>query len=71
MKHYRFLNTLSERLAEKKSILPAVAMNWLHTKICFAQMRVLILCVRGSRNPRHQQSLNSTDIALSNFSAKI
>ena len=30
-----FLNTLSERLAEKKSILPAVAMNWLRTKICF------------------------------------
>ena len=37
-----FLNTLSERLAEKKSILPAVAMNWLRTKICFAQMRALI-----------------------------
>ena len=66
-----FLNTLSERLAEKKSILPAVAMNWLSTEICCAQVRALILCVRGSRNPWHQHSFNSTDIALSNFNAKI
>ena len=68
---YHFQNTRSERLAEKKSILPAVAMNWLHTKICFAQMQALIICIRGSRNPWHQHSFNSTDIALSNFNAKI
>ena len=43
---YHFLNTLSARLAEKKSILPVVAMNWLRTEICFAmQMQALILCV--------------------------
>ena len=42
---YYFLNTLSERMSEKKNILPAVAMNWLRTKICFAQMQALILCV--------------------------
>ena len=62
---YHFQNTHSERLAEKKSILPAVAMNWLRTKICFAQMRALIICVRGSRNPWHQHIFNSTGIALS------
>ena len=59
---YHFLNTLSARLAEKKSILPVVAMNWLRTEICFAQMPALILCVRGSRNPWHQHSFNSTGI---------
>ncbi len=51
---YYFLDTLSEQLSKKRGIPPGVAMNWLRTKICFAQTRALILCIRGSRNPWHK-----------------
>ena len=46
-------------------------MNWLRTKICFAQMRALILCVRGSRSLWHRPTLNATDIELSNLDSDI
>ena len=68
---HHFLNTLSEQLSDKKGILPGVVMNWLHTKICFAQMRALILCVRGSRSLWHRPTLNATDIELSNIDSDI
>ena len=61
---HHFLNTLSEQFSDKKGILPGVVMNWLRTKICFAQMRALILCVRGSRSLWHRPTLNATDIEL-------
>ena len=68
---HHFLNTLSEQLSDKKGILPGVVMNWLRTKICFAQMRALILCVRGSRSLWHRPTLNATDIELSNLDSDI
>jgi hypothetical protein len=46
-------------------------MNWLRTKICFAQIRALILCVRGSRTPWYQHTLDSTDIALKMMSTPV
>ena len=68
---HHFLNTLSEQLSDKKDILPGVVMNWLRTKICFAQMRALILCVRGSRSLWHRPTLNATNIELSNLDSDI
>ena len=64
---YHFLNTLSEQLSKKRGIPPGVAMNWLRTKICFAQTRALILCIRGSRNPWHKPIFYSTNIILSYY----
>ena len=68
---HHFLNTLSEQLSDKKGILPGVVMNWLRTKICFAQMRALIFCVRGSRSLWHRPTLNAKEIELSNLDSDI
>ena len=38
---------------------------------CPNKLRALILCVRGSRTPWYQHTLDSTDIALSNLNANI
>ena len=68
---HHFLSTLSEQLSDKKGILPGVVMNWLRTKICFAQMRAQILYVRGSRSVWHRPTLNATDIEQSNLDSDI
>ena len=62
-----FYKRLSEKLAEKRNITISEATCFIRTKINFSLIKSLVLCIRGSRSLRSDESsIAETDIVLAN-----
>ena len=62
-----FCKRLSEKLAEKQYISISKATCFIRTKINFSLVKSLVLCIRGSRSLRsNESSIADTDIVLAN-----
>ena len=62
-----FYKRLSEKLADKRNISISEATCFIRTKINFSLVKSLVLCIRGSRSLRSDESsIADTDIVLAN-----
>ena len=62
-----FFKRLSEKLAEKRNLTTSEATCFIRTKISFALVKALVLCIRGSRGARERPCpVSETDIVLVN-----
>ena len=68
-----FYNKVSEKLADKRNISTSDATCYIRTRINFSLIRSLVLCIRGSRSVRkdNSSSVAETDIALANAMSEI
>ena len=44
-----FYSWLSQLISDKRNLLKSITMNWIRTKVCFALLKLSLLCLRGSR----------------------
>jgi len=64
-----FYKKLSEKFWENRNISTSEATCFIRTKLSFPLIKLLVLCIRGSRSVRENQQscpIDKTDIALSN-----
>ena len=62
-----FFKRLSEKIAEKRNLTTSEATCFIRTKISFALIKALVLCIRGSRGARERPCpVSETDIVLVN-----
>ena len=62
-----FFRRLSEKLADKRNLTTSEATCFIRTKISFALVKALVLCIRGSRGARERPCpVSETDIVLIN-----
>ena len=59
-----FYNRLSERISEKRNIKPAIAKNFIRTRLNFHLFRACLLCIRGSRISVFRDKLEDVDITV-------
>ena len=64
-----FLKQLTTKIAEKKGNTYAETITWLRTKLSFAILKSVLLCVRGTRIPFYKHSME--DVRLDNREADI
>ena len=64
-----FLKQLTTKIAEKKGNTYADRITWLRTKLSFAILKSVLLCVRGTRIPFYKHSME--DVRLDNREADI
>ena len=64
-----FLKQLATKILEKSYNTYAETMTWLRTKLSFAILKSVILCVRGTRTPFYKHSME--DVGLNNVEADI
>ena len=64
-----FLKQLATKIAEKGDNTYAETMTWLRTKLSFAILRSVILCVRRTIIPFYKRSME--DVGLDNAEADI
>ena len=64
-----FLKQLATKIAEKSDSTYAETMTWLRTKLSFAILKSVILCVRGTRIPFYKHSMEY--VGLDNAEADI
>ena len=59
---------LSEKFADKRNITLSETTCYIRTKLSFALIKGVVLCIRGSRGPREKYCpVAETDISLANY----
>ena len=61
-----FISTLADKIATKRNLPASEVTNWIRTKICFALIRSLELCLRGTRRRCNELAVDTGNIILSN-----
>ena len=59
-----FISRLAEKLAEKRDVQTSTVVSWLRTKINFALIRSMLLCLRCSRNLKTIEYLKSNELNI-------
>jgi len=59
-----FISRLSSLIAIKHDVDKSIVTNWLRTKLSFALIRSLLLCIRGSRTTKQTIVTSSNNIEL-------
>ena len=63
-----FFKKLSEKFADKRNITLSETTCYIRTKLSFALIKGVVLCIRGSRGPREKYCpVAETDISLANY----
>ena len=60
----RYHSRLAELLAVKKQEDCASTITWIRTRVAFAILRFVLVCLRGSRSRRRTTNIQETDLEL-------
>ena len=66
-----FYSLLSQLISSKRNLSKSITVNWIRTKVCFALLKCILLCLRGSRTVCRKVSESEGDIDVSHEHAKI
>ena len=66
-----FYSLLSQLISSKRNLSKSITVNWIRTKVCFALLKCILLCLRGSRTVCRKVSESEGDIDASHEHAKI
>ena len=67
----RFLAELAQNLSYKKQMNYSIVTHWLRAKLCFNQLRSVVLCVRGSRTIKHELNTDFSGAEIAKEIGKI
>ena len=68
---HKFYSWLSDLLLEKRNLPKSVVANCVRSKVCFALLKLSLLCLRGSRTVCRKTSELECDVDISRDLAKI
>ena len=70
----KFYARLAESLSQKRNQIYSLTASWLRRKICFALMKSVCICIRGSRSvfssSRLEDSLDA-DVVVSEITSRV